>query len=290
MNSKLTALPPLKRVPVYVIEPSDKWRVLDLQELWNFRDLLISFAWRDIRVRYRQTFLGAIWVVLQPLMGAVVFSIVFHTVAHLPEPIGVPYFFISYTGLLSWSLFSNTLTKSSNSLVNNAHLLSKVYFPRLFLPLSTVLSCALDCAVSLLAVIVAMLATGMMPSPHLILLPIWLLLLVLLATGIGLHVGALMVPYRDVQHILPVFMQLLLYASPVGYSLSQALAQVPYEWHLFFYANPLSCLIEACRWSLLGHGHLPGIPLLYSALFALVFFLTGLVSFRSLERKFADVI
>lgn len=279
-----------KPTPIIVIKPSNHWRLLDVRELWNFRDLLISFAWRDIRVRYRQTYLGVIWVVLQPLLGTFVFSIVFHNMAHLPEPKGIPYFFISYTGYLAWSLFSNTLNKSSVSLVNNAHLLAKVYFPRLYLPLSAVLSSTLDFLISLLVLVTAMLVGGMVPSPHVVLLPVWFFLITLFAAGLGLHLGALMVLYRDVQHILPFFIQLSLYASPVGYSLYQAINEMPSQWHLFFYASPLCCLLEACRWSLLGCGHLPVLPLLYSSFCAVFLFVTGLASFRQLERKFADVV
>jgi lipopolysaccharide transport system permease protein len=288
--TKIALLSSRKRGPLYTIKPSSGWGGIDPGELWAFRDLLLSLAWRDIKVRYRQTYLGAIWVLLQPLIGAAVFLVVFHQVARLSSPAGIPYFIVSYCSLMGWNLFSTVLTKSSNSLVSNSHLISKIYFPRIYLPLSAVLSSCIDFFLSLALLFLIMSFCGVPLTPQLIALPIWFFLTVLLATGIGLQAGALMVSYRDVQHILPVALQLLFYASPVGFTLADALTRVPARWSLFFCLNPLSALLEGFRLSVLGVGQLPTSLILYSFIFCFATFITGLISFRHLERKFADVI
>ena len=272
--------------PTLSIVPTSGWQAINLPELWQFRDLLTTLAQRDVKLRYRQTSLGVLWVILQPLLAAGIFSFVFGKVAKLPAPDGIPYLVFSYAGLLAWNAFSSTLTKTSSCLLQNANLVSKVYFPRLALPLSTVFSTLIDFGVAFVVMIVLMLVNHIAPTLGILLLPIWLLLIVLLALGVGLYASALMVSYRDIQYVLPVVTQFLLYASPVAYAASL----VPSKYRLIFEINPLTGLLEAFRWSLLGVGHFPLAAVAYSAIITVVVFVAGAFSFKAMERKFADVI
>jgi lipopolysaccharide transport system permease protein len=273
------------RGPHLILEPRRRSAFADLGEVWQFRSLLGQLARRDITLRYRQTALGAIWVVLQPLIAAGLFALVFGRVAHLKSG-GVPYIVFSYSGLLAWNAFSTYLSKSAGSLVGNSALVSKVYFPRIVLPLSTMAGTVLDFLVSLVMMAVLLIATATAPGWGLVLLPVWLLLVLMLSSGLGLLMGSLAVRYRDINYVLPVLVQFLLYASPVAYALSA----VPHSLRLYFVANPLTGLLEAFRWSLLGTGslHLPYV--LYSAGFAIVALTLGWYAFARMERTFADVI
>ena len=271
--------------PFLTIQPTSGWQAINLRELWQFRDLLVTLAQRDVKLRYRQTALGALWVVLQPLMAAGIFSFVFGKVAKLPSD-GLPYFLFSYAGLLGWNAFSATLGKSSGSLLGNAGLVSKVYFPRLVLPLSVVFSTLIDFAVALSLMAVLMVVYHVAPTAGLLLLPVWLALIILLAVGVGMYASALTVTYRDVQYVLPVLTQFLLYASPIAYAVSA----VPPHLRFVYFLNPLSGLLEAFRWSLLGTGHLNIAQVGYSAGVTVLVFLGGAFSFKKMERKFADVI
>ena len=271
--------------PYLSIRPRSGWQALDVKEIWEFRDLLTTLGLRDIKLRYRQTALGAVWVILQPLLAAGIFSVVFGRIAKLPSD-GVPYFVFSYAGLLGWNAFNSTLSKVSGSMVGNAGLISKIYFPRLILPLSTVFSTLIDFGVALGMMAGLLIAYGITPGIGLLLLPVWLLLILMLAMGIGLFTSALMVSYRDVGFILPVLMQFLLYASPIAYALSA----VPKNLRTVYFLNPLSGLLEAFRWSLLGRGQMEAGTLVYSAAVSLGVFLLGAFSFKKMERKFADVI
>ncbi len=282
--------------PHLIIRPSSGWQALDLGRVWHFRDLLTTLAQRDVKLRYRQTALGVIWVILQPLLAAGVFSFVFGAIAGLPSE-GVPYVVYSYAGLLCWNAFSGTLTKTSGVLVQNAHLVSKVYFPRLILPLSTLLSTIVDFAVALGMMAVLMAVYRVVPGPQVLLLPVWLALTLMLAVGVGFYTSALMVSYRDVQYVIPVLTQLLFYASPVVYSIGAATSRLSdngeqaSRWgSLFFMLNPLSGLLEAFRWSLLGRGAVSWGSVGYSAVFSMLVFLGGAFAFKKMERKFADVI
>ncbi|HTW94783.1 MAG TPA: ABC transporter permease [Tepidisphaeraceae bacterium] len=271
------------------IEASSGWSAVNVREIWQFRDLLLSLAGRDLKLRYKQTALGVIWVVLQPLLAAGVFSFVFGTVAGLPSD-GKPYFLFSYAGLLGWNLFANTLSKCSTCLVGNSQLISKVFFPRLVLPLSTVPSVLIDFVVALGMMIVLMLIYRIAPTPALLLLPVWMAALLMLALGIGLCAASLTVSYRDVQYILPVVIQILLYASPVAYKLSYALKKLKPAARPFYLLNPLCAPLEAFRWSFL-RGDRPAMwPLGYSIGAAIVTFIVGAYAFKRMERKFADVI
>lgn len=274
-----------------VITPSPYVRIrpvraaFSMRELWEFRDLLIVLAARDVKLRYRQTALGVAWVVFQPMLAAGIFTVVFGAVAKLPSN-GIPYFIFSYAGLVGWNAFSSTLTKASSSILGNSQLVSKVYFPRIILPLSTVFSTLIDfvVAVVLMAILVAVYQVGWHAA--LILLPIWLVLVIVLALGFGLFAGALAVNYRDVQYILPVLVPFLMYASPVAY----AIWVVPERFRALYWLNPLTALLEAFRWSLLGQGDLQPRFVAYSAVVSVGVFLLGLAFFESRERRFADVI
>ena len=276
--------------PYLTIRPSSGWAAVNLAELWRFRDLLMSLATRDLKLRYKQTVLGVIWVVLQPLMAAGIFSFVFGKLASFPSH-GVPYFLFSYVGLLGWNLFANTLTKTSGCLVGNAQLISKVFFPRLVLPLSVIPSVLVDFGVAAAMLAVLMLLCHHPPGWPLLLLPLWMALLLLLAMGVGLCTAALAVSYRDVQYILPVAVQALLYASPIAYALTDALAKLPLRWERTLYlSNPLAAPLEAFRWSVLDVTPPPGLPLAAAAAVSAAVFAVGAYSFKRMERKFADVI
>ena len=283
--------------PYLIIRASRGWQALDLRQVWQFRDLLSTLAQRDVKLRYRQTALGAIWVILQPLIAAGIFSFVFGAVAGLPSG-GVPYIVFSYAGLLCWNLFASTLTKSSNVLVANTQLVSKVYFPRMVLPLSTVYSSLIDFAVAALMLAVLMLIYHVVPGWSLLLLPVWMLLTLILSVGCGLFLSALMVSYRDVQYIVPVAMNFLLYASPVAYSIATALQRLHGKvspamavWaERAFLANPMAGLLEAFRWSILGGPAPIWGAVIYSALCAIALFVAGAFAFKRMEKRFADVI
>jgi lipopolysaccharide transport system permease protein len=270
---------------VATIRARTSWLQLDLKLMWKFRDLLFAFAWRDIRLRYRQTFLGVAWVVLQPLLGATIFSVVFGLIAKMPSG-GTPYLVVSYSGLLGWTLFSTGLARASNAFVANAELIRKVFFPRLLLPLGVVPSLIVDlaCGTVLMFVINAVYRIG--PGWNLLLFPIGVLLLTGIALGLGMIAGSLAVRYRDIQYILPLLTQLLMYASPVGYSA----AAVPRVIKPFYDLNPLVAPIELIRLSLTGSGQVGIQALLYSTAATIVSLVVGLIVFRVTERRFADVI
>ncbi len=276
--------------PQLALRPSSGWQAINLHQIWQYRDLLQSLALRDVKLRYRQTALGAIWVLLQPLLGAGIFSFVFNRVANVPTG-DVPPFVFAFVGMLGFTVFSSTLTKASASLVGNAQLVSKVFFPRLVLPLSTVLSTLVDFGVSLVMLFVLMLIYGIAPTLQLLLLPLWLFLILLLSLGCGLFASALTVSYRDVQYVLPVVVNLLTFASPIAYAASFAASKLPAGLQpLYFLLNPLSSLLEAFRWSLLGTGNVKWGYVTCSAVFAIALFAVGAFAFKKMERKFADVI
>jgi lipopolysaccharide transport system permease protein len=271
--------------PYLIIRPPSRWSPINFRELWEFRDLLSRFVVRDLKLRYRQTALGVVWVVLQPLLAAGVFSFVFGRVAGLDSE-GVPYFAFAFAGMLAWNTFSQALTRMSGSLVGNSTLISKIFFPRLVLPFSTLGAVMIDFGVALVMMVVVWILAGIAPGWSLLTLPLWIAALLLLASGIGLLAAALMVSYRDVQFVLPVATQILLYASPVAYSLSA----VPDSAQTLFQLNPLTGLLEGFRWALLDVGELRVWPTAWTAICAVVLFLLGSFNFTRMERKFADVI
>ena len=268
------------------IRPGSGWAALNLQELWQYRDLIATLAGRDIKLRYRQTALGAIWVILQPLMGAAIFSFVFGRVAHLKSDGNTSYFLFAYAGLLGWNLFSNALTRVNGSLVGNAQLVSKVYFPRLALPIASVFSTIIDFGVALSLLVVLLPLNHVPLTWHLLTLPLWLLLILLLAVGIGLFAAALMVSYRDIAYVVPVLIQFLQFGSPVAYATS-TLNPALQRWYLL---NPVATLMEGLRWSLLGQATLTSAGCACTIILSLTAFVGGAFAFRRMERRFADVI
>jgi len=280
------------RKPEVSIRPQKGWSGLALLQLWQYRELLLTFGARDVKLRYRQTVLGVIWVIVQPLLAAGIFSLIFGEIAKMPTDNMPPFLFV-FAGMLGWNLFSSTLLKASNSLLANSGLVSKVFFPRLLLPISTTLSSLIDFGVALMMMAVLMVIYRVTPGPALILLPLWLLMLLMIAVGISFITSALTVSYRDVGYILPVFVNLLMYASPVAYSLSGVLTRLNLgkgRFDIFFALNPLSGLLEAMRWSLLNTTP-PNLGyLLYSAVFAIASLVGGAFIFKRMERRFADVI
>jgi lipopolysaccharide transport system permease protein len=280
----MSSLTPIAR-PRLVIRSGSTRASLDFRQLWLYRDLLFALSGREIKLRYRQTALGAIWVVLQPLLGAGVLSFVFNRVAKLPTD-GVPPFVFTYAGMLIWSLFSSIVSKGSAVLVSNSGLISKVYFPRLCLPFATVLPILIDLGISLAVMALLMIGYGIHLTFGILLWPVYVLVTLILSLGLGLMTSSLMVTYRDVQYIVPVVLNLLMFGSPVAYSASN----VPHAARAFYNINPLVPLLEGSRDALLGVGkvNLPG--LLYSVVVSIVIFFIGLTCFRRMERKFADVI
>ena len=278
-------VPASSQRPRLRIRPPSRWIGIELGELWRFRDLVLTLAGRDLKLRYKQTVLGVMWVVLQPLMAAGIFSFVFGKVAKMPSD-GLPYFLFAYAGLLGWNLFAGVLTRSSGCLLGNSHLISKVFFPRLVLPLSTVPGALVDMAVAGGLMVLLMAIYHVAPGAGLLLLPVWIVLLVLLSLGFGLIAAALSVSYRDVNYILPVLTQLLMYASPIAYAASA----VPGRWQRWYNLNPLSPILEACRWSILGRGQVAVKDLLVAAVISVAVFICGVMTFKGMERKFADII
>lgn len=274
--------------PHKIYQPSGGLGLPDLVEVWRFRDMLIALAERDVKLRYRQTLIGVAWVVLQPMFNGAIFAFVFGMIAHLPSD-GVPYFLFAYAGQLGWTAFNATLSRVSNSLLGNAMLVTRTNFPRIILPLSATSSVAIDFLVALAVLLVLMTMRGLTPWIGLVLLPVWAVLIIALAFGIGLFAAALSVRFRDVQNFVPVATSILQYASPVAYSLS-ALDQLPATFRRFYMLNPLVGPLEAIRWSLFGTNPFPWGAVAYSTGVTLVVLVAGAIIFRKMERTFADVI
>ncbi|MDM8083254.1 ABC transporter permease [Cellulomonas cellasea] len=268
-----------------VINPPGRLPLPSRRELWEAREVFWRFGVRDLKLRYRQTVLGVGWVVLQPLLSAGIFSIVFGRIAELPSD-GVPYFVFSFAGMLCWTLFSGIVTRAAPSLVSNQALVSKVFFPRVLVPLSSVLSVAVDVLVAGVLMAGMLAVTGIWPGWPLLLLPLWIVLVALLASGIGLAASALMVSYRDIQYIVPFALQTLLYASPLAYSLSA----VGEDFRWLFDLNPLTWLLEGFRWSLLGLEQPAPWQFVAAVVTSVGVFVGGMLVFSKMERGFADVI
>lgn len=282
-------LAPHADIPHIRIQADERQPLIRFRELARYRELLLTLADRDLRVRYKQTVLGVLWVVLQPLLGSLVFAFVFGVVARLSQP-GRPYVLFAFAGLMAWTTFANILQRVSVSLLSNSQMISKVYFPRLILPLSTAAAALVDFCVSLAVMFAMLLVYRVWPGWGVLLLPAWLAILVTMALGIGLLGAALLVRYRDVGHIIPVVLQLGLFMSPVALST----LVVPEKFRFVFWLNPLTGLLEAFRWSLLGPGPGGGVislpALAYSIAAAAAAFWIGATVFKQQERSFADVI
>jgi lipopolysaccharide transport system permease protein len=255
-------------------------------DFWRHREMLLFLAWRDILVRYKQTLVGASWVLIRPLLTMFVFTMVFGRIANLPSD-GVPYPLLVFAGMLPWYFFSNALTECSNSLVSNTNLISKVYFPRLIVPTSSLLVCLVDYLISCLLLLAMLVWYNHWPDWRILLLPVFSLFAAITAFGLGLWSAALNVRYRDFRHLIPFFLQLGIYVSPVGY----ASTLIPEKWRFVYSLNPLVGVIDGFRWCVLGqesHMYWPG--LILSVLISVFILITGLRYFRKSESSFADVI
>jgi lipopolysaccharide transport system permease protein len=267
------------------IEPVKGWISIRFNELWQYRELLYFLTWRDIKIRYKQTILGAGWAVLQPLLTMVIFTIVFGNFAKVPSN-GLPYPIFSYAALLPWQYFASAVNRSGVSLVMNTNLISKVYFPRLLVPLSATLAPFVDFAIAFMILLVMMFYYGMAPTWGVVLLPAFLFLAFLTALAVSLWLCALDVKYRDVAYVIPFFIEVWMFISPVAYSSSI----VPEQWRFLFWLNPMTGVIEGFRWALLGNGQPPDIKIFISLFIVLVLLITGLMYFQRVEKTFADVI
>ena len=256
------------------------------QDFWRHREMLLFLAWRDILVRYKQTLVGASWVIIRPLLTMLVFTLVFGRIAKLPSN-DVPYPLLVFSGMLPWFFFSSALTECSNSLVGNSNLLSKVYFPRLIVPTSTLLVCVVDYLISCVLLLAMLIWYEHWPDWRILLLPIFSLFAAIIAFGLGLWAAALNVRYRDFRHLIPFALQLGIYVSPVGY----ATTLIPEKWRFLYSLNPLVGVIDGFRWSLLGQeSHIYWPSLLISVVGSVLVLVTGLRYFRKSEAGFADVI
>ena len=270
---------------VLILQPSKGFLRLDLKALWEYRELLYFLVWRDIKVRYKQTALGAAWAILQPVMTMVVFSIFFGRLAKVPSD-GVPYPIFAYVALLPWQLFAFALSESSNSLVASQNLITKVYFPRLVIPISSVLAGLVDFAIAFVILLAMMLYYGIVPTAAMALLPLFLLFAVVTALSVGLWLSALNVKYRDVRYTIPFLTQFWMFATPVAYPSSL----VPAKWRALYGLNPMAGVVEGFRWALLGKSHAPGPLLLVSIVAVVVLLFGGLRYFKKTESTFADVV
>jgi lipopolysaccharide transport system permease protein len=267
------------------VEPSRGWVSLQLQELWGYRELLYFLIWRDIKVRYKQTMLGASWAILQPFLTMVVFSIFFGRLAKIPTD-GLPYPIFSYVALVPWTFFAQGLSHASNSLVGSSNLIKKVYFPRLIVPIAGVVSGLVDFTLAFVVLIGMMAFYGIMPSITVLWLPFFLLLALMTALGTGLWLAALNVQYRDVRYVVPFLTQLWLFATPIAYP-SSLLAE---PWRTIYGLNPMVGVVEGFRWALVGTALNSPTSMLVSISISLILLIGGAFYFRRMERTFADVI
>jgi lipopolysaccharide transport system permease protein len=279
-NSALRSAAPVTR-----IEPSQGWVSLKLHELWEFRELLYFLAWRDVKIRYKQTALGAAWAIIQPFFTMVVFSLFFGKLAGVPSD-GVPYPIFSYAALVPWTFFANGLNQSSNSLVASAHLIKKVYFPRLVVPIASILSGVIDFVLAFAVLLGMMLYYGLVPTINVFWLPVFLLLALVTSLGVGLWLAALNVEFRDVRYVVPFLTQFWMFSTPIAYPSSL----LPEPWRTVYALNPMVGVVEGFRWALLGTDIAPGPILAASALAAIVILVGGAFYFRRMEKTFADVV
>jgi lipopolysaccharide transport system permease protein len=270
---------------VIVVKPSKGWISLKLKELWEYRDLLYFLAWRDIKVRYKQTVLGAAWAIIQPFFTMVIFSLFFGRLAKIPSD-GIPYPIFAYAALVPWTFFANGINQSANSLVGNANLIKKVYFPRLVMPLSSVISGVVDFILAFAVLLGMMLFYNIYPTSNIIWLPFLLLLALVTSLGVGLWLSALSAQFRDVFYIVPFLIQFWLFASPIAYP-SSLLSE---PWRTVYGINPMVGVVEGFRWALLGTDTTPGPIIIVSTLVALMLLVSGVFFFRRMEKTFADVI
>ncbi len=265
--------------------PSKGWARPKFRELWDYRDLLFFFAWRDIKVRYKQTVLGGLWAILQPLFTMVIFSLFFGRLANVPSD-GLPYPIFSYAALVPWTFFANAVTQASNSLVLSANMIKKIYFPRLTLPMATALAGIIDFVLAFAVLLGMMLYYGLVPTVNVLWLPLFLLLALITSLGVSLWLSALNVQFRDVHYTIPFLTQAWLLITPIAYP-SSLLTE---PWQTVYGLNPMAGVVEGFRWALLGTGTAPGPMTIVSAVVALALFAGGAFYFRRMEQGFADVL
>jgi lipopolysaccharide transport system permease protein len=275
--------------PSIKIRPSTPIYSLELDQLWEYRELLFFLIWRDVTVLYKQTLIGAAWAIIQPTMTMVIFTVVFSRFAKVSSE-GFPYPIFAFTALLPWQYFANAVNRSGVSLVGSSNLISKVYFPRLIIPISAAIAPIVDFCIAFFILIGMMLFYGIQPTLHLLLLPLFLLIAFVTALGVGLWISALHVRYRDVGHAMPFLIQLWLYASPVAYSINTVTQNFSPFWQWVYSLNPMVAVVEGFRWALLGTEYPPIAPILISMGMVLIMLITGLVFFKRTESIFADVI
>jgi len=283
MQTAIDAQP--RNIPVIRIRPSKGWVSLGLKELWDYRELLFFLIWRDIKVRYKQTVLGASWAIIQPFFTMVVFSLFFGKLAKVPSD-GIPYPIFSYSALVPWAFFAHGLNQASNSLVGGSNLIKKVYFPRLAMPIASVLAGVVDFVLAFVMLIGMIFYYGMVPTVNIVFLPLFLLLALITSLGVSLWLSAMYVQFRDIRHIIPFLTQIWLFATPIAYP-SSLLSE---PWRTIYGLNPMVGVVEGFRWALLGTKTAPGLIIILSSLVAVALLITGAYYFRRMEKTFADVV
>ncbi|MCI0709839.1 MAG: ABC transporter permease [Chloroflexi bacterium] len=268
------------------LEPTRGWVALKLKELWEYRELLFFLVWRDIKVRYKQTILGASWAILQPFMTMIVFSLFFGRLAQIPSD-GIPYPIFSYAALVPWTFFATGLGMSSNSLVNSSNLIKKIYFPRLVIPMGSVMSGAVDFVLAFTVLLLMMVYYSILPTINIVFLPLLLVLAFMTSLGVGLWLSAMNVQFRDIRYTVPFITQFWLFITPIAYPSSLIKNDML---RLIYGLNPMTGVVEGFRWALLGTDTAPGPIMLVSFVTALLLLVSGAFYFRRMERSFADVV
>ena len=271
--------------PTVRIQPTKGWTALKLREVWEHRELAGIFVWRDIKVRYRQTVIGALWAIVQPFLTMIIFSIFFGKLAAVPSD-NIPYPIFSYAALVPWTFFANSITQASNSLVANADMIKKIYFPRLTMPIASLLGGLVDFTLAFIILLFMMLYYGYVPTINIIWFPVFLLLAMITALGVSLWLAAMNVQFRDVRYMIPFITQAWLFATPVAYP-SSLLTE---PWRTLYGLNPMVGVVEGFRWALLGTDTAPGPMILISFVVSLVLLISGVYYFRRVEKIFADII
>jgi lipopolysaccharide transport system permease protein len=274
------------RVPVVNIRAASGWAPVSLKELWDYREVIYFLAWRDVKARYKQTVLGASWAIFQPFISMIIFSLIFGKLARMPSD-GIPYPIFSYAALVPWTFFANSVTKASNSLVGGGSLVSRIYFPRLSMPLAAILANVLDFVLAFSVLLLLMAYYGVTPTINVVWLPLLLLLALCTALGVSFVLTAMNVQFRDVGHALPFLLQAWMFATPIVYPSSMIQDSA---WRALYSLNPMVGVVEGFRWALLGTDTAPGLSVAVSGLVALVLLVVGVFYFKRMERNFADVL
>jgi lipopolysaccharide transport system permease protein len=275
----------VKKHHFFRIEPTRGWTLLKLRDLWEYRELLLIFVWRDLKVRYRQTVVGVLWAIIQPVLTMVIFSIFFGRLAKIPSD-EIPYPIFSFAALVPWTFFANTINQASNSLVNSADMIKKIYFPRLTIPIASMLAGIIDFFLAFIVLLGMMLYYGFVPTINILWFPVFILLAMMTSLGVSLWLSALNVQFRDVRYMIPFITQAWLFATPVAYP-SSMLSE---PWRTLYGINPMVGVVEGFRWALLGTDTAPGPMMIVSFAVASLILISGVYYFRRMEKNFADII